>query len=702
MSHTIPVCLILVMTHLTAAADEQQPSSSSPTPLTISHFSPHDHNILLLNRLIVDPNLSPGCRSSLTDVRTSLSQGEDWSFRMASSFSHVPPDVRSPHLVDMGHFDSCLAISQPGFKGKYCLYRQHFNLSHESTARIMSKMPDNFQKFLKLETVAGSICLPSKCSDHEIVQHILQPYMVLPGTQAEVRMGCESNDQEDEGRNTRRSEEAREERVFQLMLGAWVLFVLVASFLSKRRPDNSFLSCFRLRKNMDNVFAPTDRQQEHAFMYGYRMLFLTTATMMHVSHMQVHWSPLTITNLVHHNGSKNWFMNIAGSHFSHSMCSSITWGGFLSFAGRLRELRTKGRFNFVKSFTTRFLRTIPTIACCYVILLAVPRSYFNGPVFRQYFSAIRSNCASQFWREVTFSQNGLRLHESCHPATWIVGVDMHLFAASFPLIFLYNKRPFGTKVLLVVLTIASCVAQAIYVQVNNYPAYLDFSSYDLHAVREQVWLHVSTINYVSSYLIGMFVAILLHERLDVRGKRIRILAAIFFITSYLSTFYWPHTWKSRTDSVPRWEQVAYASTYRTIIGAACAAMLFHNATLSDAVARLFSARLFVIIGRFNFSTYMSTFLVIFLEVFSARRPLDLDTYSVFCRTCYTIVFGTGIGFLMHLLVEAPFIRISRWIFAPAASLVGKGSPSTRSSDQNNNNNNESALLTKSTLHQKVQ
>lgn len=362
----------------------------------------------------------------------------------------------------------------------------------------------------------------------------------------------------------------------------------------------------------------------------------------------------------------------------------------MSFAGRLNELQKNGKFDLVKSFSNRMLRTIPTIMGCYLLILSFPRSLVSGPLFRESFSLIRNNAIDQFWSEVTFTQNHLYPNETALMPTWIIASDIQLFAASFLVIYLYYKNPLIAKILLVCLTVASCFAQAFYIYANDYPAYLDFSSYDLHSIIENIGLHVSTINYVSTYLIGMIAAILIHERFRIRSKSVKSAIALFLISCYVGTFAVPYTWKYR--SVSRTEELVYASLYRSLIAAAIAGSVYWHVTVNDWIRKVFAARLFVILGRFNYSIYMAHFLFIYLDIFTTRRPIDYDTYSIVIRTSYVCFYGIVLGYMTHLLFEAPFVRLSRWIFAPAckslpliSGISSNGSP-IKSEDQNNNSN----------------
>ena len=619
----------------------------------------------LLVQVIRDQQLGlrPACQSSLINLLFSDFLGKEWAKRMTESLSHRPPDLRSSRLADFGDFDSCIGIQEPRIQGKYCLYRQHFDLTSPATSDLLRHKPPGFSLFFRLETLAGSLCLPASCSDQEVLR-ITQKYLVLPGTRAEIRSGCETLERIWD------PELAKEEWVFQVILLVWVSFVVLATTLAPTL-DSKVLRCFSLTENAARVLSSgsgsssSSDRRDFAFLYFYRFLFLVVAAMMHVFQIQIFWSPLAVINVANYRSSHAWLLKMMAAHPSHSMGSNLVWAGFLGFWGRVRELERSGRFDLVKGFANRVARTIPTIVGCYLTILAFPRSLASGPVARDSVSLIRSNCFRSFWRELTFTQNlETPIHSALTP-TWILAADLQLFAASFLLIFLYFKRPRLGKQVIAVAILAACVAQGIYVHANQYPGFLSFASYDLRSIVDRTWrLHVSTINYVSSYLMGMLAAIALREKLNLRPGR-RVLATSYFFLAYFGTFAWPYTWSWR--HVSRAEELVYAATFRTLVASSIAASVFRHATRKDCLYRAFTARVFQTLGRFSFSIYMAHFLFLYFHVFTVRRPIDYHDYSFLLRTSCVVLNGCLLGLLIHLLFEAPFIQFARLLFSSSSS-----------------------------------
>lgn len=117
-------------------------------------------------------DLSYSCLQSLMVVKQTLKfDNESWPLLMTTSILYNrPPDIRRGIGANFGSFDSCLSIETTNFTGKYCLYRTHFNLSDSSVQRSLASKPNGYSDFLRFETSAGSICLPSTCSDSDVLQ----------------------------------------------------------------------------------------------------------------------------------------------------------------------------------------------------------------------------------------------------------------------------------------------------------------------------------------------------------------------------------------------------------------------------------------------------------------------------------------------------------------------------------------------------
>ena len=281
-----------------------------------------DHQFLTNVLSDQDLDLALGCRASLDQLKSSHLGGKEWAVKMLASVRHRPPDVRSGQLADFGDFDSCIGIQQPEFQGKYCLYRQHFNFAHASTINLMASKPAGFRDIFHLETVAGSICMPSSCSDRE-VEAIIQKYLAAEGTRIEIRAGCETSDR------IHSPDQANEESVFQWIFILWVVFIFLATCLAPAL-ESEFLKCFSVTENTSQIMrreVSNGNHREYEYLHGYRFLYLMIAAGVHVFAIPIFYSPLAVINLANYHSNHNWLLKMMAAHFSHSMGSNFVWAG---------------------------------------------------------------------------------------------------------------------------------------------------------------------------------------------------------------------------------------------------------------------------------------------------------------------------------------------------------------------------------------
>jgi peptidoglycan/LPS O-acetylase OafA/YrhL len=253
--------------------------------------------------------------------------------------------------------------------------------------------------------------------------------------------------------------------------------------------------------------------------------------------------------------------------------------------------------------------------------------------------------------------------------SWIIPADIQFYTLSFMFIFLYHKRPKLARSVTLITIILGMIVQAIYIRFKHYEApFLTFAVYDLKTqVEEHIGVHVDTINYITSYFIGFLVAIIVHEKwlfchsdyYFFRGYRLAFALVTSSICSW--SYLWGYSFKFR--EVTSFEMFVYGSLVRTMMAVATGALLYWNCTYNDRLRAFLTNRVFSFLGQFNYSIYMGHFLFMYLDVYSTKQPLEYSFWPIMTRTVYVLIFGIAFGYFIHILFEAPFVRLSRYIFA---------------------------------------
>lgn len=140
----------------------------------------------------------------------------------------------------------------------------------------------------------------------------------------------------------------------------------------------------------------------------------------------------------------------------------------------------------------------------------------------------------------------------------------------------------------------------------------------------------------------------------------RSITVFIFTSLFLSIFVWASTWRGR--SLGRIEELIFGSIYRTTIS------LFVSATVwlcyitpNNFFVKFLSLKFFSVLGRFNFSVYLAHFIFVYYDIFTTSSPIEYSLYQFINRTIYVMVDGIFLGFIVHLLFEAPFIRLAKII-----------------------------------------
>lgn len=198
--------------------------------------------------------------------------------------------------------------------------------------------------------------------------------------------------------------------------------------------------------------------------------------------------------------------------------------------------------------------------------------------------------------------------------------------------------------------------------------------------NNQTGLHLNTINYVPAYLIGLQCAMLVHEKKTLENRKLFPLLVVACWTAYLSNYFIPLSWRSRGESVSRFEKVLFGSTMRVVFALAVSGAFLDQSNISPNgfTNKILSCKPLVILGRFSFSSYLGHFMIMYYDVFTTKRPLEYDNYSIFTRTSTVLFYGIALGLVIHVLFEAPFIRLSK-------ILIPRKVKQPRPSDQANNN-----------------
>lgn len=350
--------------------------------------------------------------------------------------------------------------------------------------------------------------------------HLRSLDLVAAGTSVELRHGCETA--------STFADDTSHYPWLTLLL-VWIVFVIAAPLLVDTGGSsltNRVIACFSVPKNYLNL--TTQDANEFDFLYGLRFLFLITSTYLHVFLFSFLWVPQAVVNIVNFKPSLPF--QLTSMAWTNGMSYNFVWAAFVGFFSRVNSKRgLLSTSEFVLALVSRFLRTVPTVLGCYLLILAVPRSLGSGPLWNSSLDKIRHNCLTGAWREVTYTQNMINPSDMCLMPSWIVAPDLHFFVMSIFLLALYKYHSFLCKILLALGVLLGVMSQALYLVYTNSPGLIDFTKYDRARFNHHSGIHTNTVNYISSYMLGLLVAITCHEQSS-SNHRVSTITITFTVT----------------------------------------------------------------------------------------------------------------------------------------------------------------------------
>lgn len=254
--------------------------------------------------------------------------------------------------------------------------------------------------------------------------------------------------------------------------------------------------------------------------------------------------------------------------------------------------------------------------------------------------------------------------------SWILSVDLHLYLLTFPVIWLYYRNPTIGKYSITSAMIWGAVIHGVYAFWNHGNAVLSYANFDIASMVNHMGLHTGTINYVSSYFAGILGAIAFHERR--RLKYMTKIGVTILLVLLECIIQWAMTMENRT--LGQYEAGAYQASSRLLSGIAAAIGTFCLVSINGTLQRLLAFRILQIFSRFNYSVYMASFLVFYFEVFTLRAPLEYHVHSFVTHWLVVMVEGIVLGLFLHVFFEAPFIRVSRYLFTSDPDVSPSSSP----------------------------
>lgn len=338
--------------------------------------------------------------------------------------------------------------------------------------------------------------------------------------------------------------------------------------------------------------------------------------------------------------------------------------GFLSALVLYRKLEKGQRVSFPMAVFGRFLRLIPVYAFIIMAFVWVVGHLGQGPLWYLMEDTYK-NCSELWYTNLLFINNFYPAvyDNQCMAWTWYLANDMQFFIIGFFIVQAFKcKKALGVSAL-VIICIASWVANAVITDTYDLKAldvgssYGDFQNkiYDKPYAR------------IVPYMFGMGTAFLIctygKARLTVgkTAKRVMMVVALVlfgFVASWTKFAFNSIPTTEGTPIIDTWGKgwdIFYITFARTMWSVALVLMVILCTTdQGGIVERILSFSFWDPIGKLTYSAYLIHPILIRVVYFNRTTLFDYDGYMYVVHYLGFLVMAYGLATLLYCGVESPF------------------------------------------------
>lgn len=664
MGRFIVLCCFILPFVTSTLSTSPNVTQSKGENLLFSFALPHKDSLVnLLYRVTSDADsvsISKMCRKSLIDFAEGLKGNDINSLLMLDSFSKVKPGLFSYQLTDFGHYSQCLTKIDP--PARYVLLQVNHVNSSDIKNSILSEIGERHFEYHK---PLLAICLPGSCSESDVslllqtsAVEALDPYKFTLFT-SQLR-----------GEDQLNHHQRYLRFIARLALAAIVFVNLLSTLLVNFGPEEyrrrQIYSSFDLIQNTRELLRQQSNpsQREAQFFCGIRSIFLLFSIHIH------HFVP----------------MSPASKPYFHSIIQSLyMWSPFLKLTQLLSVLTLLNLIlssalnviswkNNTKSGETIYLskyifyrsfRMYPTILASFLFIASFPLfSYSTGPLMNYTQKVSIDLLVNHGWKQLLFISSFQPIDQMVLPIGWFMSTDMQLYFLAFFIVRCMLTRPkVGFYLALVMMTLG-LIVHWIYLWAIDASPTLHVPMTRFH-LNEQLFetVYMNSLNYISSYAIGLLLGYLIAHRIVASRKNGRI---IFYLSSVLFALVVPIPGLIYDqEGFPRVNRTLELIAGVTVKPIACAALggLFYFLWLNprNIVNRVLSWRIFVILSRLSFSMFVIHPIQIVLLYASDSEAKVYNYNEIIIRSLFTLILCTFLSFWLFVLVENPFFKL-RYLF----------------------------------------
>lgn len=183
-------------------------------------------------------------------------------------------------------------------------------------------------------------------------------------------------------------------------------------------------------------------------------------------------------------------------------------------------------------------------------------------------------------------------------------------------------------------------------------------------VFEQTTIHhYATTTGIPSYFLGLILGYLIANGITFNPK-IKVLTYLHVVIALFCVYTAGQlSYLTESDNISVLLKYMLGPTIRTLISTTTCLLFYscYNGIFPLATS-FFSIRLFELLSKLSYSTFMMHYLVLWYDLGTLRQPAEIGYYQLIYETIGFYAVSIFFGYLLYIFVEAPALRILKLAF----------------------------------------
>ncbi|CAG9562958.1 unnamed protein product [Danaus chrysippus] len=644
------------------------------TVLTLDKNEPQDRETVNLvgmwdrfPKIMVPMNgTSQKCRHDSRLFLNSLDRLELWALKMFDATAKPPSGILSGNGNQYGDFDECLGIDGP-VRGKYCLAslqvslggsKEMENLDYliHSGHYIRSNITDMGHRVPRYSSILWGVCIPSSCNSFDLEDELNQKLSSLGISVRVQNTMCTVKD-------FSRPYSFGKTLSITFFLAILLLLSLGTMLDDGREGGTNFeklLNAFSLKRNFKKLFDLTDSPTRVKGIDAFRGLNAFALLLAHKSMAMAH-SPYV---------NKTSYSEVFGMPWAVIGRSAIVYtdsflylSGFLNAHNLMQELEKKGSIDFKNRLLVRWFRLFPMFLSLMLFCTYILPDINNGPQWNLVVEEHSRVCEKNMWKSFLFIHNYFGFEDMCLTHTHQIGMDMQLYIATLPLMFvLWKYKKLGLTLILGI-SVASTILR--YLAIHWY----DISMFVYYGISVQKLLDAARYSYIlpthraTIYLIGVLMAYFIKSKksyLNLSDNQARLVWACSFALAAF-TIVSPYKMGLEGYTYEHHQAAMFAAFTPILWGLSmCIAHWCICNEYSGVGTPFVEWRLFKFFNKIAYGVYLTQFPIFFYNV-GIQRHSEFYTPLLLTNVPEILVVFV-ISILTTVSIEMPFNQVYRIYF----------------------------------------